>query len=178
MKSQRALISIGSNIRPRRNLPRAVARLAAVLDVAAVSSIYASAARGAPAAPPFLNAAVAVDTQLDPYELKFSVLRALEAELGRVRGEDRNAPRPIDLDLVLYGDRVIDDVAGGLELPDPELVSSPHVAVPIAEIAPETRHPLLGSSLADIAAKLLGDSDIHVVAPPPLAPATPGEDAG
>lgn len=167
MARQRALISIGSNIRPGDNLPRAIERLAATLDVVAVSSLYASAARGAPGAPPFLNAAVAVDTGLDPYQLKFEVLRPLEADLGRVRSEDRNAPRPIDLDLVLYGDAVIDDAAGGLELPDPELATSPHVAVPVAEIAAETLHPVLGSRLADIAAALLGESDIHVVAPPP-----------
>ena len=167
MPLERALICLGSNILPWHNLPRAIERLDEVLPLVKVSSLYASPARGAPGSPPFLNAAVAADTDLDPYELKFDLLRPLEAELGRVRGPDPNAPRSIDLDLVLYGQRIVDDPERGLCLPDPEIVSSPHTVLPLAEIEGETRHPILGESLAEIAARCRDRGEIRVVAPPP-----------
>lgn len=173
MSGERVLISLGSNIDPRVNLPRAIARLASEIDVVAVSSLYASAARGSPGAPPFLNAALAADSSLDPYQLKFGVLRPLEAELGRVRSADRNAPRPIDLDLALYGDHVIDDVEGGLRVPDPDIETCAHVALPLAEIAPATRHPVLGTTLNELATRLRDRTDIRIVAPPPR-PGGPG----
>lgn len=177
MPRNRALICLGSNIRPEENLRRVIDRLAAALDVVAVSSLYASPARGAPGSPPFLNAAVAVDTELEPHELKFDLLRALEAEFGRVRSADRNAPRPIDLDLVLFADRVIDDAEGGLEIPDPDIETSPHVALPLAEIAGPFHHPVLGTTLAEIAEPMRGADDIRRVAPPPQ-PSSGGHRSG
>lgn len=167
MPVERALICLGSNIRPWENLPRAIERLDEMLRLVKVSSLYASPARGAPGSPAFLNAAVAADTDLDPYELKFDLLRSLEAELGRVRGPDPYAPRPIDLDLVLYGERVVDDPERGLCLPDPDIESSPHTVLPLAEIEGNRRHPVLGESLAEMAARCRDRAEIRIVAPPP-----------
>ena len=160
-----AFVSLGSNILPYRNLARAVELLVARLEITAVSSFWASEAKGAPGSPPFLNAAVGMETTLGPAELKFEVLRPLEAEMGRVRSGDRNAPRAIDLDLVLYGDLVVDQE--NLCLPDPELLTCAHIVVPLAEIATTLRHPVTGESIAALADALSKDAVIEVATPPP-----------
>jgi 2-amino-4-hydroxy-6-hydroxymethyldihydropteridine diphosphokinase len=148
----RAYLALGSNVAPERHVPAALAQLAACLEVLAVSPIYESAAVGAPGTPAFWNATALVATELPPAELKHAVLRRIEAELGRVRSADKNAPRTIDLDLVLYEDLVLEEP--GLRLPDPDLERYPHVAVPLADLAPELRHPVTGETLAAIAARL------------------------
>lgn len=146
------LITLGSNIDPERNLARAVDQLAEHLTVRAVSLAYETAPAAGSSGPPFLNAAVWVDTELPPATLKFEVLRAIEAKLGRRRTADKNAPRTIDLDLALYGDRVIDDPTGGLVIPDPDILRWPHVALPLADLAPDFVHPVDGRTLGEIAA--------------------------
>ena len=159
----RVWVSLGSNIEPATNLRRAVEVLAERLGLAAVSSLYASAAQGAPGSPGFLNAAVELETALDARQLKFDVLRPLEAEMGRVRTADPNAPRVIDLDLALFGDRVIDSPEIGLVVPDPELLTSAHVILPVAEIAPDIRHPVTGERLEDLGERFRGAAGIRIV---------------
>lgn len=146
------LVAFGSNLDAARNLPRAAELLGRRVEILAASAIYESPPVGAPGTPVFLNAVVRVATRLGPRTLKFDVLRSIESALGRRRTADRNAPRPIDLDLILYGER--SETALDLTLPDPELLGAAHVAVPAAEVAPETRHPLDGRSLGEIAATL------------------------
>lgn len=148
------LIGFGSNVAPERHLPQALARLRRAVEVRAVSGVYASAPVGAPGTPPFLNAAARCRTDLPAVRLKAEVLRGIEAALGRRRSADRNAPRTIDLDLLLYGDAVVEGAASELRLPEPDLLSSPHVAVPAAEAWPEAVHPVTGETLAAIAARL------------------------
>jgi len=148
-----ALIALGSNIEPRANLERALECLARELHVEAVSGLWESEAHGAPGAPRFLNAAVRISCVLPPVSLK-RLLRRIEANLGRRRQGDRNAPRTIDLDLALYGSLVIDDPATGLRLPDPEIRRRAYLALPLAEVGPELPHPETGELLADIAARL------------------------
>jgi 2-amino-4-hydroxy-6-hydroxymethyldihydropteridine diphosphokinase len=163
----RALISLGSNIDPRLNLPRAVELLAGRLDVRAISSLWESPAKGAPGTPRFLNAAVIVETALAPEALKFDVLRPLEELMGRRRGSDPNEPRVIDLDLTLYDDLVVElprpGAAAGLVLPDPELLASAHVILPAAEIAGGWRHPLDGRTLEELATPFREDPAIRTV---------------
>jgi 2-amino-4-hydroxy-6-hydroxymethyldihydropteridine diphosphokinase len=163
---RRVLIALGSNIDPATNLPRAVRRLAERFPGLAASRLYATAPVGAPGAPPFLNAAVALVTALPLVELRDGVLRPLESELGRVRGTDRNAPRPIDLDVAFAGDLVVRDPASGLEVPDPEIVARAHLALPLADLAPEAVHPLDGRTLAAIAAEFAGATGVRVVGGP------------
>ena len=146
------LVALGSNIEPELNLPQAAFKLARRTEILAVSTVYASAPVGAPGTPPFLNAVLRLGSRLGPRTLKFEILRAIETELGRRRSPDRNAPRPIDLDLILFGDRV--DSAYDLRLPDPDLTHFPHLAVPAADVAPEVRHPITGQTLAEVAAAL------------------------
>ena len=144
-------VTLGSNIEPRTNLVRAVARLARELDVESVSGVWESEPHGAPGTPRFLNAAVRLATRLQPLELK-ALLRRIEADLGRRRAGDRNAPRPIDLDIAIFGSRVIDDPEGGLRIPDPEVPLRAYLALPLAEVGADAIHPLTGKPLAEIAA--------------------------
>ena len=118
----------------------------------AVSRAFQSAAAGPAGQPDFVNAAVLLETELTPEMLR-ARLRHVEAELGRVRA-DRYAPRPIDLDLVLY-DRVVMDTAN-LTLPDPDLLVQPYLAATVAELDPSALHPVTREPLADVAARLGG----------------------
>lgn len=148
------IVAFGSNIEPEWNLPEAIRRLSRRIVVEAASHIVRSPAVDSPGAPDFHNAAARVATELSPAALKHEVLRPLEAELGRRRGADKNAPRTLDLDLVLFGGLIVDDAEAGLRLPDPDLLTRVYVAVPAAELAPEFRHPLTGETLAAIARRL------------------------
>ncbi len=163
------LITLGSNIAPERNLPRAVSMLRQNyhLRVRALSRVYESApisATGAvaPDQPPFLNAAALLESDgyYGPLALKFHVLRFIELLLGRRRSADKYAPRPIDLDLALYGDCVVN--SPHLTLPDPDILRRAHVAVPLADVAPDWPHPLTGQRLAEIAAALVPAADLRV----------------
>lgn len=129
------------------------ARLRDVGSILAASRVYQSAAAGPPGQPDFVNAAVLLETDLAPEALR-ARLRQIEAGLGRVRVDDKYAPRPIDLDLVLYDDLVMDTAP--LSLPDPDLLVRPYLAVTIAELDPIGVHPVTGESLAAIAARLGG----------------------
>lgn len=165
-ESRTVLIALGSNIEPEVNLPRAVRRLAEQFPGLAASRIYATTPVGAPEAPPFLNAAVAIETALPLAELKHRVLRPLEAELGRVRGADRNAPRPIDLDVAFCPGLVLRDAEAGLDLPDPDIVACAHLALPLADLAPDEVHPLDGRTLGAIAARFDGAGGARVLGGP------------
>ena len=88
--------------------------------------------------PPFLNGAVALDTTLSPREL-LDVLLDIERELGRVRDGERWGPRTIDLDLLVYGDEVVDEP--GLRVPHPRLHERRFVLEPLAELEPELDDP-------------------------------------
>jgi 2-amino-4-hydroxy-6-hydroxymethyldihydropteridine diphosphokinase len=154
-----AFVSLGSNIEPERNLPDAVRGLRPLGRILACSSVYQNPAVGPTPGPDFLNAAVLLQTEHSPDALR-AELRALEARLGRQRTSDRFAPRTIDLDLVLYGAQVSRDV--GLELPDPDLTVRPHLAIPLAELDPNHRHPITGESLRSIAARLQPQAVMHV----------------
>ncbi len=79
-------------------------------------------------------------------------LRKIEADQGRVRTGDKNAPRTIDLDLSLFGDQVLS--GADYQIPDPELTRLAHLAIPLAELAPEYRHPSLDGTLRLIADRL------------------------
>ncbi|MFB3881528.1 MAG: 2-amino-4-hydroxy-6-hydroxymethyldihydropteridine diphosphokinase [Armatimonadota bacterium] len=148
----RAYLSVGSNIEPAANLRRALRLLARRVKVMGISTVYETRPEGGRAQPPYYNCVVEVDTEAPPSELKRSVLRAIEDELGRKRGADRFASRTIDLDLILYGDLVVSTEE--LALPDVEIRERPYLAAGVAELNPQLAMPDAGERIADIAASL------------------------
>jgi 2-amino-4-hydroxy-6-hydroxymethyldihydropteridine diphosphokinase len=150
-----ACIALGSNLGdPRDNLQRALEELGrAGVQVERRSSLYETAPVGGPAGqPPYLNAVAAVTTALPPHEL-LRVLNAIETGLGRVRTVP-DGPRTLDLDLLLYGDLVLDTPE--LTVPHPRLHERLFVLEPLVEIAPGAVHPRLGKTVARLHADLLG----------------------
>ncbi len=145
----RVYVALGSNIDAAENLRAAVSRLASDCRLVATSSVYETPPLGTNNQPIFLNAAVLIETELAPTELKAQVLEDIERELGRVRTDDKNAPRTIDLDIVLVNDQVLD--VGHRHVPDPDILRHPHLSVPLADIAPDYRHPETGQTLFEIA---------------------------
>lgn len=143
------LIALGSNIEPEANLHRAVQLLAARVRLIAVSPVYETRPVGKTDQPNFLNAVALIETEREATALKREVLQKIEQELGRLRTSDRNAPRTIDLDITVYGERVLE--LGSRHIPDPDLLEHPHVAVPAADVAPTYCHPETGQTLREIA---------------------------
>lgn len=146
-----AFIGLGSNIAPGRHLAPAVERLRGLGSLLAVSQLYRNPAVGPRPQPDFVNGAALLRTRLDIAGLRAG-LRAIEAALGRVRGTDRFAPRCIDLDLCLLGDARAH--GPGWRLPDPDIERRAHLALCLAELAPDFVHPDSGRRLEQIAAKL------------------------
>jgi len=169
LTANQAFITLGSNIQPTYYLPRAVQLLAKYTRLGGVSRVYQTAPRTADgqidaAQGYFLNAAVRVETDLPAVDLKYTVLRMIEAQLDRVRTADKFAPRTIDLDIALFNSDVLklDTADRKLNIPDPDILTRAHVALPLADLAPEMLHPISGVRLADIAAGLDDLPDIHV----------------
>jgi len=152
-----ALVSLGSNIDPEQSLGRALERLQEIGGVRAVSAVYQSPAIGPRPAPDYLNAAVALATRLEPRKLR-QALRRIEAELGRVRSEDRYAPRTIDLDLCLLGDLVV--ATADLVLPDPEILERPYLARVLADLDPSRAYPGRPETLGEIALRLAARAEL------------------
>jgi 2-amino-4-hydroxy-6-hydroxymethyldihydropteridine diphosphokinase len=148
---------LGSNIEKEQNLPAAVSLLREMVQVVAVSSVYETIPVGLKEQPNFWNMAVHIQTTLSASQLKAQVLAAIERKLKRVRLADKNAPRTIDLDIVLFNDEVFDYDGGDgwlRHVPDPDLLKFAHIAVPIAELVPEMIHPETAESLPGIASRL------------------------
>ncbi len=143
------------------NLPGAWPSIAAVIEAAlarldevglnlvARSSLWRSAAWPDPSQPGYLNAVALVETGLSPHDLLYG-LQNLERSFGRVRSSP-NAPRVLDLDLIAYGRRIVEDETGGLILPHPRASARGFVMGPLAQIAPDWRHPVSGVRAADLA---------------------------
>lgn len=147
-------LSLGSNIEPERHLAAALAALRARFGAIRVSAVYRNRAVGFDG-PDFLNAAVVIDSDLDAHTLD-DWLHALEDAHGRDRSGPRFSSRTLDVDLVLFGDLVLDGserppTARGrvLRLPRPDL-HLPFVLRPLAEIAPDMVDPASGLRLAEL----------------------------
>ena len=148
----RAFVAIGSNINPAENVMEAIRQLAAETSLVAVSTVYRTEPLGRPEQPPYYNCVAEIETEIPPLALKQDVLRRIEADLGRERGEDKYAPRTIDLDLVVYDDLVME--TDDLTLPDPQIPHRPFLAVPLRELAPRFTLPGVNRPMEEVAAQL------------------------
>ena len=151
----KAYVGLGSNLGEREGLLRsAIEQLSQLPEtrLGRVSSLYDTAPVGELDQPNFLNAVVQLETALTARQLLWNLL-LIERRLGRVRhAAQRYGPRTIDLDLVLFGDQVID--TPDLKLPHPEYHRRAFVLVPLAEIEPRLVHPLLGLTAEELLARV------------------------
>jgi 2-amino-4-hydroxy-6-hydroxymethyldihydropteridine diphosphokinase len=144
-----AFLSLGSNIKPEKNIPRAVKKLAQASKLVAVSPVWETLPLGVTDQPNFLNAAMVVETDESPEVFKNKIIRRIEDDLGRVRTAEKFGPRPIDIDIMFFNSQILE--VDNRHIPDPEVLERPFVAIPLAEIAPDYRHPETGQTLRDIA---------------------------
>lgn len=135
----RAFISVGSNIRPRENVRKALRILSRFVRITGISTVYRTPDEKRPRQPDYYNCVIEAETNLGPKELKFARLRGIEALLGRRRGRDKSAPRTMDLDLILYGDKKIK--SGDMVLPDRQIGKRPYLGLALRELAPGLKLP-------------------------------------
>ena len=150
----RVFVALGSNLGDREaHLRRALRALRATrgIEWLEVSRIYETDPVGPPPQGPYLNAVAAIETGLEPRALLERLLQ-IEAEEGRIRRGDRGGARTLDLDLLLFADRCIDEDA--LVVPHPRMHERGFVLEPLCELAPQWVHPLSGETIAELAARV------------------------
>ena len=140
-------LGLGSNMGNRQeNLEKALDFLSQRLRVAGVSSIYDTEPVGNVNQPRFLNLACRVHTRLEPAAL-LALAKGIESKMGRTFGKV-NAPRPIDIDILIYGDLVMETPE--LVIPHPRMTERAFVLVPLVEITPDLRHPANGKTVKEL----------------------------
>jgi 2-amino-4-hydroxy-6-hydroxymethyldihydropteridine diphosphokinase len=157
-------IGFGSNLGDRvAQVREALRRLLSQtrMEAVRVSSLYRTEPVGLEEQGWFVNGAAWLRSRLGPRELMGRLLE-LEARMGRVR-ETPGGPRVIDLDLLLYGDAVMDEP--GLRIPHPRFHERRFVLVPLCEIAPEVRHPVLGMTIREILEGLEDSKAVECLGP-------------
>ncbi|MCU7851082.1 MAG: 2-amino-4-hydroxy-6-hydroxymethyldihydropteridine diphosphokinase [Candidatus Thiodiazotropha sp. (ex Monitilora ramsayi)] len=142
----RAWLSLGSNVTPQIQIASAIEALSARFGELTVSTIYESMAVGF-SGENFLNLVVGIKTQLSPQAL-VAVLREIEMSHGRVRGGEKFSSRTLDIDLLTYGDQIIDQ--GSLQVPRDEILRYAFVLLPLSEVAGNERHPQTGQTYRDL----------------------------
>ena len=140
-------LSLGSNVGDHAaSLNTAIEHLRDFGEVVAVSSFYETEPVEFAAQPWFLNCAVALDTEKTPKQLLAGILD-IEQQLGRRRGQ-KKGPRIIDIDILLFGDSIVEDP--GLTIPHPAMYERRFVLEPLVEIAPEVLHPVFKRTIGEL----------------------------
>ena len=139
----RAYLSLGSNIEPEKYLPKGIQALKEHGQVVEISSVWESRAVGSDG-PNFLNVCALFLTDLGAHDLKEKTIRQIEAELGRVRTADKNSPRTIDIDIVLFDDKPL----------NVKFWDYAFVVVPLAELIPDFIHPVRKEKLSQVAERV------------------------
>lgn len=157
--SQRAYIGIGSNLdSPRENCEKAIRMIHShpQCELTATSSFYETEPVGIMNQDWFINAAVEIETGLEPLNL-LNFLLSIEKDMGRIRGE-KWGPRRIDLDILFYGNCIMN--CPQLDIPHPEITRRRFVLAPLAEIAGQYIHPAANKSVTTLLAELRDDKEI------------------
>ena len=161
-----AYVGLGSNLGDRlATLRSAVEAIdgSPEATLVAVSPVFETAPVGGPAQGDYLNAVVAVSSSVGAPALLAALLR-IEGEHGRTRGGQRDEPRTLDLDLLLFGDEVIE--AANLSVPHPRLAERAFVLEPLRRLAPALRHPTLERPISELADALRDADAVRVFADP------------
>jgi 2-amino-4-hydroxy-6-hydroxymethyldihydropteridine diphosphokinase len=162
MKIVTAYLGLGSNLGDREgNLRRVLSLLGQKMVVKDISSIYETEPWGYALQPTFFNMVCAVETGLSPQEL-LKLVQGVERDLGRVP-TFQYGPRTMDVDILLYGEDVIDTPA--LQVPHPHLWERAFVLVPMAEIAPSLIHPSLGKSVTELLGQVTEKEKVVMLGP-------------
>ena len=141
-----AYLAIGSNVEPRKNVGACIALLRSQFEILSVSSQYITTPWGLTGQPDFLNLVVRLATSLSPRALLTETAN-VEAALGRHR-TITNGPRTIDIDILLFGELIVDEE--DLTIPHRGLLLRDFMLVPLVEIAPEAIHPRLGRPVSEL----------------------------
>jgi len=144
-----AFLSLGSNIEPEKNMLEAVRLLSHHVKVLKASTVYLTEPLQGKTQPQYYNCVIKIETGIEPRNLKFDVLRTIEAKLRRKRTQDKFASRTIDIDLILYGNLVVS--TKDLIIPDPDIQGRPFLAIPLCEIEPDLVLPDTNESIREIA---------------------------
>jgi len=151
-------LGLGANLGDRHgNLKRALALLSERIQVGKVSSVYETEPVGNINQPRFLNMVCQARTGLTP-EVLLSLAKGIESKMGRRPARERWGPRPIDIDILFYGDRVVETPE--LVIPHPRLAERAFVLVPLAEITPDLVHPVIGKTIRQLLEEVGGKEGV------------------
>lgn len=155
---QKVILGLGSNMNdPLYQLDQALEQLQSRFGNLEVSSYFTTEPIGGPAQPDFVNAAASMTTDLPPADL-LKILQQIEFEQGRLRDGLRNHPRPLDLDIIFYGDQIL--LTPDLTVPHPRYQERRFVLEPLDDLDPQFRDPVTGLTVHEL---LMNCSDQHRV---------------